>query len=126
MYSRYKFKKSLYICFKKPSSFKKLDIHQQNFVLTKFVYYIYTQVFSNFCNHLFTRLKWAIIHLGLRKLRRNGYFLGNHLFTRPKWAIHLGLGQLRRNGYFLGVEDFAIMCSHDQWVEHLGFPNNFS
>ncbi len=89
MYSRYKFKKSLYIWFKKPSSFKKVDIHQQNFVLTKFVYYtIYAQVFSIFAIILFTRLKWAIIHLGLRKLRRNnGYFLGNHLFTRPKWAI---------------------------------------
>jgi hypothetical protein len=77
-------------------------------------------------NHLFTRSKWAIIHLGLRKLRRNMYFLGNHLFTRPKWAIHLGLRKLRRNVYFLGVEDLAIMCSHNQWVEHLGFPNIFS
>jgi hypothetical protein len=77
-------------------------------------------------NHLFTRPKWAI-PLGSRKLRRNnGYFLGNHLFTRPKWAFHLGLRKLRRNGYFLGVEDLAIMCSHDQWVEHLGFPNTFS
>ncbi len=151
MYPRYKFKKSLYICFKKPSSFKKVDVHQQNFVLTKFVYYIYPSV-QYFCNHLFTRpkwaihlglrklrrdgyflgnhlftrSKWAIIHLGLRKLRRNMYFLGNHLFTRPKWAIHLGLRKLRRNVYFLGVEDLAIMCSHNQWVEHLGFPNIFS
>jgi hypothetical protein len=40
--------------------------------------------------------------------------------------FHLGLRKLRRNGYFLGVEDLAIMCSHDQWVEHLGFPNTFS
>jgi hypothetical protein len=54
------------------------------------------------------------------------YFLGNHLFTRPKWAIHLGLRKLRRNVYFLGVEDLAIMCSHNQWVEHLWFPNIFS
>jgi hypothetical protein len=117
MFPRYNFKKSLYICLEKPSSFKKVDVHQQNFVLTKFVYYIYPSV-QYFCNHLFTWPKWAIIHLGLRKLRRNnGYFLGNHLFTRPKWPIiHLGLRKLRRNVYFLGNHLFT----RPKWAIHLG------